>query len=185
MPRKPQTNEYTLRSGSSVLAFWAGAVIIAIVLGVSIVLADWQGVALILLPALLVVWVLWMGLYRPAIRYNESRAVVVNMGRTHLLPWARVETVRQRIGLDFELEGGRIVTAAGVPPPRRVGNVASAFDRRTRPTNYYNTNSEILESVRVAAAPADAPVVSRWDVLPLAIGAVLVIAVAVEVLVRF
>lgn len=183
MPRKQPTGEYTLRSGSSVVVFWIGAAVMAIVLATSVASADWRVFAFELAPALLIVWVLWIALYRPSIRYDERRAVVVNIGRTHVLPWARVDSVRQRIGLDFELDAGRIVTAVGVPPPRPVGNVASNFDRRTRPTNHFNESGELLESVRVAAAPTTDPVASRWDILPLALGAVLIVAVTVEVLV--
>ncbi|MBC7517586.1 MAG: hypothetical protein H7248_01660 [Microbacteriaceae bacterium] len=182
MPRKQRAGEYTLRSGSSVFVFWIGAVIMVIVVAASVAGGDWRVFAFEFVPALLIVWVLWIALYRPSIHYDEHRAVVVNIGRTHVLPWARVDSVRQRIGLAFELDAGRIVTAVGVPAPRPVGNVASNFDRRTRPTNHFNASAELLESVRVAAAPTTDQVVSRWDTLPLALGAVLVVAVAVEVL---
>ena len=183
MPPKRNAGEYTLRSGSSVVVFWIGASVMAILAATPVVRGDGRLFAFVVAPCLLVVWVLWIALYRPAVRYDERRAVVVNIGRTHVVPWSRVESVRQRIGLVFELEGGRVITAAGVPPPRRVGNVAGNFDRRTRPTNYFDTNSELLENVRVAAAPSADSVASKWDVVPLAIGAALVIAVVVETLV--
>ncbi len=183
MPRKQRAGRYTLRSGSSVVVFWVGAAVMAIIVGTSFAGGDWRVFAFVVAAALLIVWALWIALYRPAVHYDERQAVVVNIGRTHVLPWARVESIRQRLGLDFELEGGRTVTCVGVPPPRRVGNVASALDRRTRPINHYDTNAELLESVRVAAAPNADQIVSRWDALPLVIGAVLVIAVVVEVLV--
>lgn len=181
MPRKKRTGEYTLRSGSSVIVFWLGVAVMAILVATPLARADWRVFAFVLAPALVVTWVLWIALYRPAVRYDESRAVVVNIGRTHVLPWHRVTGVRQSLGVDFELDGGRVVKAVGVPPPRRPGNLARNFDRRTRPAYDFNRNAEILEGFRVAAAPTDESVVSRWDAIPLAIGAVLIIAVVIEV----
>ncbi len=184
MPREKRTGEYTLRSGSSVVVFWIGAVVMAVVIATPLARSDWRVFVFAVAPALLLVWALWIALYRPAIRYDARRAVVVNMGRTHVLPWPRVAGVRQRLGIDFELDSGRVVKAVGVPPPRRLGNVASNFDRRTRPAYDFNRNADILDSFRVAAAPDDESVVSRWDAIPLIIGAVLVVVVVVEVLVE-
>lgn len=182
MPRKKRAGEYTLRSSSSVVVFWLGATVIAVLITTPLVQADWRVFALMVAPAFLLIWALWIALYRPAIRYDERRAVVVNMGRTHMLPWHHVTGIRQRLGIDFDLDGGRVVTAVAVPPPRRLGNVASNFDRRTRPAYDFSRNADILEGFRAAAAPTDESVVSRWDAIPLTIGAVLLVAVAVEVL---
>jgi hypothetical protein len=183
MPRNTRSGEYALRSGSSVVVFWIGTVVLAIVVIVPLVSGQVRVFAFAIVPALLLVWALWLALYRPVVRYDSSRAVVTNMGRTHVLPWPQVTRVRQGIGLQFELDNGRHITAVAVPPPRRTGNVASFFDRRTRPVQDVTRDAELLESVRLAAAPGAEPVVSRWDVVPLAIGAVLLVAVVIEVLI--
>jgi hypothetical protein len=182
MSRKNRTDEYVLRSSSSVAVFWIGAALMAILIGTPLVRADWRVFAFAVAPALLLTWVLWIMLYRPAVRYDASRAIVINIGRTHVLPWPRVTGIRQRLGIEFDLDSGGVVKAVGVPPPGRPGNLASMLDRRTRPVHDVTRNAEILESVRVAARPGDEPVVSRWDVLPLVIGSALIVAVAVEVL---
>ena len=183
MPRKKASDEYTLRSGSSVVVFWIGTIVLAIVVVVPLVSGQLRVFAFAIAPALFLIWALWIALYRPAVQYDSDRAVVTNMGRTHVLPWPRVSRIRQGIGLQFELVGGGHVTAVAVPPPRRTGNVASFFDRRTRPVQDVTRDAEMLESVRVAAAPGTDPVVSRWDLIPLGIGAVLVVAVIIEILI--
>jgi hypothetical protein len=183
MPRKKRAGEYTLRSGSSVVVFWIGAVVMAVVIATPLVMANWRVFAFAIAPALLLTWVLWIVLYRPAVRYDASGAVVVNIGRTHVLPWNRVTRIRQRLGIDFDLDDGGVVKAVGVPPPRRPGNLASNFDRRTRPVYDFSRNAEILEGFRVAAAPVEESVVSTWDLIPLAIGAVLIIAVVLDALI--
>lgn len=176
------TVQYTLRSGTSVVAFWAGVVVSAIVIVVPALQAEWNVLAFVLGPALLLVWMLWMVLYRPAVRYDTRHVVISNIGRTHVLPWPQIIDIRQRLGIDFEINGGGVVRAVGISPPRRAGNVASNFDQRTRPAYDFDRNVEILEGFRRAAAPTDEPVSSRWDVFPLTIGAALIIIVAGELL---
>jgi hypothetical protein len=124
-----------------------------------------------------------MALYRPSVRYDAERAIVVNIGRTHVVPWGRVVVVQQRLSLDLRLDDGRIVKAVGVAPPRRPGNVVSNFDRRNRLEYDFNRNADVLEGYRIAAPSTTEPVTSRWDVIPLVIGAVLVVAVVVEIVV--
>ncbi len=184
MSWKKRRGEYVMRSTSSAAVFWVGAAVMVVLIGTPLLRADWRLFAFAIAPALLLAWALWIVLYRPAVRYDASRAIVINIGRTHVLPWHRVTGVRQGLGVEFQLGGGGVVKAVGVPPPRRPGNVASLFDRRTRPVYDLTRNAEILDSVRVAAAPGDEPVASRWDILPLTIGAVLIVAVVVEALVR-
>jgi hypothetical protein len=183
MPRSKGTAEYTLRTGSSAVVFWIGTVVLAIVVVVPLFSGQWRLSAFAIAPVLFLIWALWIALYRPAVRYDSDRAVVINIGRTHVLPWPQVSGVRQAIGLQFELVGGGRITAVAVPPPRRTGNVASFFDRRTRPVQDVTRDAELLESVRRAAAPGTEPVSSRWEVVPLVIGAVLLIAIVVEVLI--
>jgi len=81
----------------------------------------------------------------------------------------------------FELDIGKPVIAYGVPAPRQAGNIASSIDRRTRPAFDLNRDADLLEGVRRSATPSSDPVVSRWEVVPLSIGAVLAVVLLVEV----
>jgi len=171
---------YTMRSASGVVTFWVGAVVLAVVIGIPLFQADWRLLAFLVAPALLLAWLLWLVLYRPALQYDDSAAFVVNIGRKYVLPWGHVTRVRQGIGLQFDLDAGKPVQAVGVPARRQRGIIAGAIDRRTRPTNDINYNAEILDGVRGAARASDAPIIRSWDIIPLAIGVVLIIAVVVE-----
>jgi hypothetical protein len=179
MTRK-QPDRYVMRSASAVIAFWVGTVVLLVVVGVPLARADWRLLGFLLGPSLLLIWMFWVVLYRPAVRYDPARAVVVNIGRKHVLPWGHVTNVRQGIGMMFDLDTGKTIQASGVPAPRRPGIIAGAVDRRTRPTHDLNHDSDILDGVRRSASPATEPVVSTWDVVPLVIGAVLVVAVVLE-----
>jgi len=183
MPRQRRDGEYVMRAASSVVAFWVGVAVCVVVVGTPIVRGDGRMLAFVAGPALLLIWILWVLLYRPSIRYDAARAIVVNIGRTHVVPWGRVVVVQQRLSLDLRLDDGRLVRAIGIAPPRRPGNVASNLDRRNRPEYDYNRNADLLEGYRIAAPPTSDPVTSRWDLIPLTIGAVLVIAVVVEIVV--
>lgn len=179
MTRK-HPNRYVLRSATAVITFWIGAAVMAVVVGIPLVQADWRLLRFLLLPSLLLVWLFWIVLYRPAVHYDESRAIVVNIGRTHVLPWARVKYLRQGIGLMFDLDAGKTIQALGVPAPRRPGIIAGSIDRSTRPTQNFHHDAEVLDGVRQAASSSPEPVASSWDVIPLVIGAVLIVAVIVE-----
>jgi hypothetical protein len=180
MALRRQPGEYVLRSTSSAVAFWVGSVVLLLVILAPAVQRDWRVFGFVVAPALLLDWALWLVLYRPAVHYDAARAVVVNIGRTYVLPWSRVRGVRQRFGMEFELDDGAMVRGVGAPPPGRTGNVASNFDRRNRIENDPQRMAGILDGVRLAAPPADAPVERRWDVIPLGIGVVLIVAVVIE-----
>ncbi len=181
MSQKARARRHVVRSAGAVIPFWIGAVILAVVVGTPLVLADWRLFGFVIAPALLLAWVLWFILYRPAVHYDDAGAVVINFGRVHVLPWARVTSIRQGISLVFDLDTGKPVSAFGAPAPRRTGNVMSNFDRRTRPVESFHREAELLDGFRLAAAPDSAPVTTHWDAVPLVIGAVLLLAVAVEV----
>ena len=183
MPRQRRDGEYVMRATSSVVAFWVTTAICVVVVATPLVRWDDRVLAFVIGPALLLVWVLWLVLYRPSVRYDAVRAVVVNIGRTHVVPWGHVVVVQQRLSLDLRLDDDRIVRAVGIAPPRRPGNIVSSLDRRNRLEYDYNRNADVLEGYRIAAPPSQEPVTSRWDLIPLAIGAVLVIAVVVEIVV--
>jgi len=180
MAEKP--HRYTVRSSSSTLGFLLGAVVVLVLIVAPVVSGQWRLLGFVLPPALLLAWVLWLVLYRPAIHYDEKETVVVNVGRIHVVPWARVERVRQRFSLEFELDrGGKPLQAWGVQPPRRTGNIASMVDRKSRTAPDPDRYVRILEAFREGAAPSDEPVSTRWDLIPLLIGAVLIVAVVIEI----
>lgn len=182
MARSDRAGRYTVRSAGAVIPFWIGVVVLAVVAVTPIVNRDWRVAGFAVPVAVLLAWALWMILYRPAVHYDSSRAVVINIARVHVLPWGHVTRVRQGIGLIFDLDAGKPVTAIGAPAPRRSGNVMSNFDRRTRPPEEsFNRDSDLLEGVRRAAPPDPAPVTAAWDTVPLVIGAVLVAAVVVVI----
>lgn len=170
---------YVLRSASAVVAFWVGAVVLAIVLGAPLFTGDLRVFDFVLGPVLTLAWLLWLLLYRPVVRYDERRVLVVNVGRIHTVPWSRVVAVQQRIGLDFGLAGGGTVRAMAVPPPARAGNVVSALDRRQRRDYDFNQHAALLEAYRIAAPPSSEPVASRWDLPALAIGVVPVVVLII------
>lgn len=182
MPRTARAR-YTLRSASAVIPFWIGVAVLAGVVVIPLVGADWRLVAFTVPPVLLLSWILWLMLYRPAVHYDAAQAVVVNFGRTHVLPWGHVVNVRQGISLIFDLDAGKPVSAFGAPAPRRTGNIMGNLDRKTRPVETFHREADLLDGFRRGAAPADAPVTSRWDLIPLAIGGVLAAAVVVEILI--
>jgi len=182
MPAKPR--RYTVRSSSSTLGFVLGAVVLLVLLVVPVVVGQWRLLGFVLAPALLFAWTLWIVLYRPAVQYDDRTVVIVNIGRVHVLPWARVQRIRQRFSLEFELDDARKpLQAWGVQPPRRSGNIASNFDRKSRTAPDPDRYVRVLEGFREGAAPSDEPVSTRWDLVPLLIGAVLVVAVIVEIVV--
>ncbi len=175
---------YVLRPASTAVAFWVGAVVLAVVVGTPLVTGDWRLFLFVLPPALLLAWLLWIVLYRPAVHYDSDGAVIVNIGRIHQVPWSQVASLRQGVNLIFTLESGRFINAWGVPAPRRPGNVMSNFDRRSRIPYDVDRNVEVLEAFRASAAPSPHPVSQRWDTVPLAVGGVLLIVVALEFALR-
>lgn len=182
MPRQDRSS-YVVRSASAVLPFWIGLVVLAVVVGTPVVLADWRVFGFAVGPALLLAWILWFVLYRPAIHYDTTKAVVVNFGRVHVLPWGHVTHIRQGISLVFDLDAGKPISAFGAPAPRRTGNVMGNFDRKTRPAETFHREAELLDGFRMAATPDPAPVSTHWDLIPLVIGGALAVAVLVEILI--
>ncbi|QAY70434.1 hypothetical protein [Xylanimonas protaetiae] len=172
-----------IRSTASTATFGVGVAVLAAGLGWLTVRGDRETLAAVVVPALLLAWALWILLYRPAVRYDAVAATIVNIGRVHVLPWARVGEVEQRLNLVFRLDDGRKVDAWGAPYPAKPGLIARRLDRDSAARYDFRTHETALENVRVAAAPSEAPVVSRWDRAPLTAGAVLAAGLVVELVV--
>ncbi len=176
----PAARGYVLRGIAPVVSFTVAVAVMVFVVGTPLVRGDWRVFAFSLGPCLLVAWLLWFVLYRPSVRYDADRAVVTNMGRIHVLPWGHVDAVRQRLNIVFELDDGTSVAAWGAPVPPRRANILRNFERESRPTDDFHRTADLLEEFRGAAAPSDAAVETRWDLVGLAWGMAAVVLVIVE-----
>lgn len=109
----------------------------------------------------IILWVLWLILWRPSIRIRDDEVDVVNALRTWTIPWSRVKDVESRLQYVFVLDDGRSVTAWGSPFSGRAG-------RTPRP----GVDLRPLAG-RAAAAGEQAPVVRRtawWSLTVPALG---------------
>ena len=180
MSRSGRPRRYVLRPASTAVTFWVGVVVLAIIAATPAATGSWRVFAFVLPLALFLIWLLWVVLYRPAVHWDKNEVVIVNIGRIHVLPWARVFALRQGINLIFTLHGGRTISAWGAPAPKGPGNLVSNFDRGSRLERNVDRNVEVLDGYLLSAAPSEEQVTSRWDVVPLAIGGVLLLAVVVD-----
>jgi hypothetical protein len=121
------------RPSSSLVAFWAVAVLGVLFVGDTIIRADWLGLALAIAPVALVVLASWMVLYRPRVSYDAVRVVVVNPLRSVSLPWQRVTSVRQRFQILIELDDGSTLTCWGSPFPEKPGRTRPDPSKRSFP----------------------------------------------------
>lgn len=186
MARGPK-HSYVLRDTLTSVVFWLGLALGLVLVGDPLVRGDLALFAATAPIVALAVWVLFIVMLHPHIRYDEEHAVVTNIGRVHDLPWSRVVTVRQHLNLGFELDDGRRINAVGVTASRGRGLVLSGLTkgRMGVGSEEFHQHADALRPIHEAAARSDAPVVSRWDTVPLAIGAVLVVAVLVDLAVLF
>jgi hypothetical protein len=178
-------HSYVLRDTATSVVFWLGAALGIILVGDPLLRGD---VALFARTApfvALALWLMFVVMFHPHIRYDEERAVVTNIGRVHELPWSRVVTVRQTLNLGFELDDGRRISAVGVTAARGRGLILSGLTKGKLGvgSEEFHQHADALRPLQEAAARSDAPVVSRWDTVPLVIGAVLALAVAVDLVV--
>lgn len=186
MASSPQ-HTYVLRESLSTVVFWFAAALGVILGGEPLVSGDLLRFATTAPIVALILWFLWMLLFHPHVRYDDERVVVTNIGRVHELPWSRVVAVRQGLTLEFELEDGRRIRATGVTAPRGRGLVLAGLTRGKLGVSSgdFHQNADVLRPVHEAAARTDDPVVSRWDTVPLLIGAVLGVACVGELVVAF
>jgi hypothetical protein len=183
--RRNRPHSYVVRDTGISVAFWLIAVIGVVMVGDAVVRGTIPQAVVTASIVALVVWALWMVLFHPHIRYDDDRVVVTNIGRVHEIPWSRVEAVRQSLTLTIELDDGRRIRASGVTAPRDRGLIIGTLTRGKLGAGSleFHKYADALRLLHDGAATSDAPVVSRWDVRALAIGAVLALAVATEVIV--
>ena len=173
--------QYVLRDTGSAVVFWVAVAVFGLLLGDNIARGDWATFGFTLPLVLLGAWLLWFVLVHPHVCYDSQRVLVVNIGRVHELPWSRVSAVRQRLSVVFEMDDGTTVTAAGASAPRGMGTIVGGITGKLGENAiHFNRNALTLDAMRGSAAPSGAPIVSRWDSIPLATGAVLLVAAIVD-----
>lgn len=102
--------------GGQILAWVAigvcavGLVFIAVTDGVG-ALALWAW------PILLVAWLAWALYVRPSVQISEGFIEIVNVFRTHRVPWGDVADVESRYALTVRTTGGRDIRAWAAPAP--------------------------------------------------------------------
>ena len=172
-------HSYLVRDTGTSIAFWL-VVAVGFLLVVDAVFRGnpWQIAATVSIVAL-VLWALGMVLFHPHIRFDDAGVVVTNIARIHEIPWSRVVAIRQNLALTFELDDGRRINASGVTAPRDRGLIAGTLTRGKLGAGSadFHRYSDALRLLHEKAAASSNPVVSRWDLRALAIGAALALAV--------
>jgi hypothetical protein len=182
---RTRPRSYVVRDTGISVAFWLVVAVGVVIVGDALFRGDlWRFVMTASIVAL-VLWALGMVMFHPHIRYNDARVVVTNIGRIYEVPWNRVVAVRQGLSLTLELDDGRRVRASGVTAPRDRGLVLGTLTRGKlgAGSTEFHKYADALRLLHNEATTSDSPVVSRWDVRALSLGAVLALAVAVEVIV--
>lgn len=176
---------YVLRDTGMSVVFWLAAAGTAVLVGDTVLRGAWAALAATAGIAGFVLWVLWMTLFHPHVRATEDGLTITNIGRVHTMPWSRVVSIRQSLNLVFELDDGRLLRAIGVTAKRDRGLVLGSLTRGRAGvgSGRFHDARDDLERLRAAAPASDAAVVSRWDVVPLLIGAVLAVVLVVDILV--
>jgi hypothetical protein len=183
-PPAKSERDYVIRDTSSLVIF--GLALVVLVALFVMLTGDAPSMIFVTPLALLFVWVLWLVLVRPKVSYNVDRVSVVNILRTYEIPWARVSAVEQRLNIVFHLDDDTSVVAAGVSAPRGQGVVMGGLTGQIEHRDKgFNHNVDTLDAYRDTTAPSDEKVTSRWNVVPLAIGGVLIVAAAIDLLVAF
>jgi len=163
----------TIRPVPAGVGFWAAvliggwAAIAAYESGVVVGLR-WTGVVL------LVLWLLWLVLWRPRLRVRDDDVTVVNPLRTWTVPWCRVVDVESRLQYVLVTDDGRRITALGTPSPSRPGRPGrDPLDERRH---------AFIASPRAADAGVERePIRARFDWWVLAVPVVLLAALAIVV----
>jgi len=184
---RTSAHSYVLRDTLTTVVFWFAVALGTVLAGDPLVRGDLEQFARTAPIVALVLWFLWVVMFHPHVRYNDHRVVVTNIARVHEMPWSRVVNVRQDLSLSFELDDGRRVRATGVTAPRGRGLVLAGLSRGQMGVSSgdFHRYADALRPIQAAAAPTGDPVVSRWDVIPLTIGAVLAVAVIIDLAVQF
>jgi hypothetical protein len=179
--KKSRARRYLVRDTGVSVAYWLVVAVGLLIVVDSVVRgAPWQIAATTSVVGL-VLWAVGMVLFHPHVSYDDEGVVVTNIGRVHEIPWSRVVAVRQNLSLTFELDTGRRISAAGVTAPRDRGLVLGTLTRGKLGAGSadFHKYADAMRLLQHDAAASAAPIVSRWDLPALAIGAALALAVVV------
>lgn len=161
-----------LRAASSALAFWAAAGLAAFLLidaavrGAGTVVLHWGPLIL------LVVWVLWVLLYRTSVKVDAAGVTVHNFARVHVVPWEQVVAIIRGPQVTLEVTDGSRIVCAGSPFPRRPG----VRRRDTPKKDAQDAFVEALDAARERGGAGTDAVRSFWDMPSLIVGGVLLVA---------
>lgn len=164
-PVRPDT---TLRATSSLISFWCAVGLAVFLMGDAAVRGRWDIVGRWLPTALLVLWVLWLFLYRSSVTLKADRLVVTNLARVHDIPWSRVDAVVDVPQLIVELDDSTRVICWGGPFSGRAA--------RNRGEDQLGPVLGAIDARRGAAPGSAEPARRRWDAPVLIAGAVLTVA---------
>lgn len=131
VPSPTAGDRMVLRSTSSVWIFVVLSAFLAFLVGDAVL----RGAVSFALGAspwiLLAIWSAYMLLLRPCVVVQPAGLTIVNIVRTHRVPWARVTDLTSRFQLTVHIDNGRRITSWGAPS---IGtdrpSVASAYSRR-------------------------------------------------------
>ena len=177
-PARGATLSAVPRPQSSLVAFWAIVGVAVIFVGDALVQGQLTFFVRSLPIAGLILWALWMILYRPRITFGPEHAVVVNPGRIIEVPWGHATAVRQKLQIIIDLDDGTSVVCWGSPFPDKPGHI--------RPTIASRRAADVagpLESARLAfndRGPGNDPVSKRWDIIPIVVGVALAFATVID-----
>ncbi|RLP76409.1 hypothetical protein D9V32_05955 [Mycetocola tolaasinivorans] len=173
-PPRPE-NLFIMRARSGVVAFYAFAIIGALLLGESAFRGRWDVVFSALPWTLLVLWVLYMTALQPYIGYTDRVVVVYNILRRHEFPWSAVSKMTDHHQFVFMLREGAPIKAWGGPVggrPRGNGFGSMKPVDRTKATPLDHL-SEVWQEGRGKSMGKGAT--TTWNTPALLLGLVLVI----------
>jgi len=173
------------RAASGPIALITVSVIALFLLGDAVLRAG-PADALLLAPwVLLVVWVVYVMMYASCVAIDVSGATVQNYLRRTMMPWTRVEDIRMRWQVVFELDDGTEVKAFGGPAgrPGRTERRAKARPGSPPPAlQELRLIQEQWQTARDEGAPAG-DVRRSWDYAALGALAVIVVWAVVAVII--
>lgn len=110
------------------------AVVTIVVCVAGVILMLWEDPAAALRyswPILLVAAVAWALFWHPSLRVQEHGITVVNVFRTHFVPWPNITAIETRYSLTLRTVGGGVVRVWATPAPgrhRTLGLASKDFD---------------------------------------------------------
>ncbi|MFS0732617.1 PH domain-containing protein [Microbacterium sp. 1P10UB] len=174
------------RATSGTIALIAAGVVALLLLGDAVVRAGWAQMLLLAPWVLLVVWLIYVAMYASAIETDAAGATVQNFLRRTRVPWAKVQDIRLRYQVVFDLDDGRQLKAYGGPvagrPVRDRGRMGFQMRREPPALRELALIQEQWETAREQGAP-DTPVTRSWDLPALVALAVIAVGALVAVII--